>query len=301
MEKFSLKEIFNQSVAELKEQLTPLMLPRDYNRIHDVINEHLTNLLAGDNSFRNNLNASDAEYLNSSLRMALSFQKLTLANDIDFEKISKRKESDTKQDNIGKEDVLENTITLLPTIVCAFINPWLAFAVGGATVGYKFMRNGKKKPVNVKETTVDISEPLSENVIDDIVEEIGKVCGEIDAIIIKIHSDRATLDGKIKDVKDKCSLENRYPQILASLQYLFMENLKNAQKNPYVENILFSLKAYGYELAEYGQDSCGYFRKQIKVGIETATMYLPAIIKTNEQGLTYVVEEGVLFVPENKE
>ena len=90
-----------------------------------------------------------------------------------------------------------------------------------------------------------------------------------------------------------------YPQILTGMQYLFMENIKSEKKNQYIESMLFQLGVYGYKVYEYSQKNSGFFTKQIKIGIESPEMYLPAIVKENEDGTVSVAIEGILFVPQN--
>lgn len=123
MEKaISLKSVFTQSEESLKSSLRGLYLPRNYREIQQVINEHITKLLTENNEFKASLNASDAEYLNSILRMSLSFQKLTFSDSINFAELSVVYEYDIRG-NKENADVLENTITLLPTVITAFFNP----------------------------------------------------------------------------------------------------------------------------------------------------------------------------------
>ena len=102
-------------------------LPRDYAEIQKTVNQHIYTLLAGDNAFNLSLNASDAEMLNAALRMALSFQQLSLAETIDFKALSVKTEYEVDNSKTagGNIDIVKDTISLLPTVICAFINPWL--------------------------------------------------------------------------------------------------------------------------------------------------------------------------------
>lgn len=95
---------------------------------------------------------------------------------------------------------------------------------------------------------------------------------------------------------DECTLEKMYPQVLASLQYLFMENLKSENKNQYVQNMLFNLQGYGYNVIEYSDATAGFFSKKINPNISEITMYLPAITK-DIHGTLSVVREGIVYIP----
>ena len=94
------------------------------------------------------------------------------------------------------------------------------------------------------------------------------------------------------------TLENMYPQLLTSLQYLFMEDLKNETKNQYVQNMLFCLQGYGYELVVYSLPTSGFFTKKMNPNVSEETMYLPAIVK-DVNGTKIVVAQGVVYIPAN--
>lgn len=302
MNQITLTSVFLESKSELYSKLESLSLPKDYKEIQNVVNNHITRLLSGDNAFKESLNASDAELLNSALRMALSFQQLNLAGSIDFKTLSTKTEYDA-DNNEGKDanEILENTLTLLPALICAFINPWLTLAVGGGTVLVKKsikMKSGGRKEVFIRERKVDLSHRISENEINAIVIGIENICSEVDGIISKIRHDRIDLEQKMQNKLDDCSIEKMYPQILSSLQYLFMENMKSEEKNQYVQNMLFNLQGYGYRVVEYSPVDAGFFCKKINPNVKEETMYLPAIVK-DVKGLPVLAAEGIVYIPVN--
>ena len=299
MESISLKNVFIQSEESLKSSLRGMYLPRDYKEVQQVINEHITKLLTDNNEFKANLNASDAEYLNSILRMSLSFQKLTFSDSINFAELSTVYEYDIKESNKGNADVLENTITLLPTVITAFFNPWLALVVGGATVLYKKVNPSEKGKPQITKRKVDRSKPITEDMLSDISDAIRNICKEIDTVIEKIKRDRSDLIAKYKDEVENKTLEKMYPQVLTGMQYLYMENAKNEQKNQNIESMLFQLGVYGYKVLEYSAENDNHFSHQVKYGIEKPEMYLPAIVKENEDGTLMTAIEGIYYVPQN--
>lgn len=294
----SLKSVFTQSEESLRSSLRGLYLPRDYKEIQQVINEHISKLLTENNEFKASLNASDAEYLNSILRMSLSFQKLTFSDSINFAELSTVYEYDIKENNEGNADVLENTITLLPTVITAFFNPWLALAVGGATVLYKKVNPSEKGKPQITKRKVDRSKPITEDMLTDISDAIRNICKEIDTVIEKIKRDRSDLVAKYKDEVENKTLEKMYPQVLTGMQYLYMENVKNEQKNQNIESMLFQLGVYGYKIIEYSSENDHHFSHQVKYGIENPEMYLPAIVKENTDGTLTTAIEGVYYIPQ---
>lgn len=297
----TLTSVFLQSEKALREEIQNKYLPKDYTELQKTVNKHIIDLLSGDNDFKNALNASDAELLNAALRMTLSFQQLSLSESIDFKALSTRIEYsiDKTNDGVSDNDVIENTLSLLPTVICAFINPWLSLAVGGGTVIVKKIvktRGGHRKEFFVKERKLDVSHVISDNEINAIVTGIKNICEEVDGIVSKIQRDRKDLVAQMQNKLDECTLEKMYPQVLASLQYLFMENLKSENKNQYVQNMLFNLQGYGYNVIEYSDATAGFFSKKINPNISEITMYLPAITK-DIHGTLSVVREGIVYIP----
>ena len=302
MNQITLTSVFLESKSELYSKLESLSLPKDYKEIQGIVNNHITRLLSGDNAFKDSLNASDAELLNSALRMALSFQQLNLAESIDFKTLSTKKEYDTNStEKKETNDIFENILTLLPALICSFINPWLTLAVGGGTVLVKKSiktKNGGRKEVFVRERKIDLSHKISEKEINSIVTGIENICSEVDGIISKIRRDRIDLEHQMQGKLNNYTIENMYPQILSSLQYLFMEDIKNRAKNQYVQNMLFCLQGYGYRVVEYSVENAGFFAKRINPNVTEETMYLPAIVKDVE-GLPMLAAEGIVYIPTN--
>lgn len=300
MEAITLTSVFLEGKDELRSKLERLSLPKDYKEVQNIVNGHITRLLSGDNAFKESLNASDAELLNSALRMALSFQQLNLAETIDFKSLSTKTMYDVEDGGTkGVDEVFENTLTLLPALICAFINPWLTVAVGGGTVLVKKVlktKSGARKEVLVRERKVDISHQISDKEIDAIITGIANICAEVDGIIDKIRRDRIDLEHKMQDKLNECAIEKMYPQILTSLQYLAMEDIKNGTKNQYVQNMLFNLQGYGYRVVVYSAENAGFFAKKPNPNVTEETMYLPAIVKDVE-GLPVIAAEGIVYTP----
>ena len=299
MSAVTLTSVFLKSEEQLKQSLQGLKLPKDYVELQKVVNSHIESLLVKENDFRNSLNASDAEMLTHALRMALSFQKLSLAESIDFKALSLRTEYKINKQANDNADIIEDFLSLLPTVICAFIKPWLAVAAGVGTIGAKkacFRRN--KSKVNYREVSKDISREISSSEIENILHGIESLCKEIDEIISKIQRDRKDLLAKMQNKQEGYTLENMYPQLLSSLQYLFMENLKNDAKNQHVQNMLFCLQGYGYELVEYSLPTSGFFTKKMNPNVSEETMYLPAIVK-DVNGTKIVVAQGIVYIPAN--
>ncbi|MBQ0142852.1 MAG: hypothetical protein KBT06_08665 [Prevotellaceae bacterium] len=301
MNSTSLSKVFLESQEKLRSSLQGFRLPKDYAELQQVVYNHIEELLVSDNEFRNSLNSSDAELLSYALKMALSFQKLTLSESIDFMNLSLKTTMEGEDNSYEKDsDFIQNAVTLLPTVICAFISPWLAMVAGLGTVGVKkvYTREGKKHSVNVKEVKTDISKDITDNEIQTIVSGIGSVCKEVDEIINKIQRDRKDLLAQIGSKIEDCVLEKKYPQIVTSLQYLFMEDMKSETKNQHIQNMIFSLQGYGYEVITFSESNSAYFTKKMNPNVSELTMYLPAIIREVE-GTKVIAAQGIVYIPKN--
>ena len=295
----TLTSVFLKSEEQLGQSLRGLRLPKDYIELQKVVNGHIESLLMSENDFRNSLNASDAEMLTHALRMALYFQKLSLSESIDFKALSHCSEYKVNEPSNDNTDIIESALSLLPTVICAFINPWLAVAVSAGTVGAKkFYRQKNGRKYIIQEIKKDVSREISPKEIDTLLTGIESLCKEIDEIISKIQRDRKDLLDKMQTKQDEFTLENMYPQFMTSIQYLFMENIKNGTKNQHVQNMLFSLQGYGYELVEYSSSVSGFFAKKTNPNVSKETMYLPAIVK-NCNGTKVVAAQGIVYIPAN--
>lgn len=293
----TLTDVFRKKKADLEKSIKDLELPSGYAELQKKVSSHIESLLVSDNDFRNSLNASDAEILTHALRMALSFQKMSLSESIDFKALSIQTECQEEQPKADSDDIMEDALSLLPAVICAFIKPWLAVVAGVGTVGAKkFYHKKRTRKHGIKITKKDVSRKINEDEINTILTGIESLCKEIDEIISKIQRDRNVLLGKMEHNMGECTLEKMYPQILNALQYLFMENWKNETKNPHIQNMLFSLQGYGYEVVEYSTATSGFFAKNVNPRVTEETMYLPAIVKTVNE-LKVVAAQGIVYIP----
>ena len=190
MNEVTLTSFFQSSKDSLKERLQGLRLPKDYVGLQQIINKHIENLLVSDNSFSSSLNASDAEMLNHTLRMALSFQKMSLTKSLDYGAMSTKVEYEVLPAVSDKSSVvIENGLSFLPTILSSFINPWLTVVVGAGTVVIK-MVNKKGQKVKVVKKKKDISRIISDEEINQILSGLENLCIEVDCVKAKIQRDR---------------------------------------------------------------------------------------------------------------
>ena len=289
-----LQDIFKESSNGLRENLSILKLPKDYDTLQTMVSSHIKTLLSSGSVFWSSLNKSDAEILNSALKMSTGFQKLTLSDTINYQELSKKIECEPANEEVS---VISETMTLLPTAICAFISPWLACAIAGATVGYRMYNGVNKKSNQQKVTEKDLSTPIKPETISAIINAIEEICVQVDNIILKNRRNMEEIASKYDSRLQDFTLEKKFPHILSTFQYILAD--KNIPTDTLVmQKITMSLKAYGYKVVDYSPELESYFTKQPKGGISEPEMYLPAILKENGNGLSEVSVEGVIYVPD---
>lgn len=293
MERKKLQEIFKESSSGLREKLSSLKLPKDYELLQGIVSNHIKSLLSSGSEFWSSLNKSDAELLNAALKMATEYQKLTLSDTIDYRELSKKMESEPVNTEVS---VISETMNLLPTAICAFINPWLACVIAGATVGYKMYSGTNKKPSLTRVVERDLSAPIKPETISAIVNAIEDICVQVDNIIMKNQRNIEEISSRYASEFEAYTLEKKFPHILSAFQYLMAEKTIPAD-SLVMQRIVMSLKAYGYKIVDYSHKTDSLFSKQPKSGISEPEMYLPAIVREDGKGAETVSMEGVLYVP----
>lgn len=297
MDTIMLSDLFRRTSDNLRAELSQFKLPRDYELIQETVSNHINSLFAEGGDYWLSLNKSDAELLSSAMKIATCFQKLTLSNQVNYKELSKKVKQNAVEDNSSEAEIIANAMTLVPTIICAFINPWLAFAVGGATLGYKTV-SGKSKDKTTKTEITDISKNLSSDTISLIISTLEEICSQVDAIIQKNRSNISELKHRFEEEKKEFSLDAKYKELLKEIQYLYVKDSLSSI-NDTIQNLVMTLNIYGYSIVSYSPDKDVHFTKQIKHGISEPTMYLPAIIKETEDGKMVTAISGVLYIPQS--
>ena len=302
MENISLRKMFEESKDSLHNQLRGKMLPRDYQQIQNVVKDTFVKFLATDNEFRINLIDADVQLLNSIIRMYSSFCDASINDSIDYAKLSKTTEKEISvPEESSKENISKDFAYLIPTLVSAFIRPWLTIPVAVATVGVKYAssRRLSTRRVKVVEKEVEISQPISEELISSIIGALDKLCGEIDDIINSARRNREEIKNHYEGLLRERTLDKMYPQLLSSLRYVWKENKEKSQnEGKAVESLISDFENYGYKVVELTPENRSCFSFTDNPRVEKEIMYLPAVVRINENGETEdIVENGIVHVP----
>lgn len=300
MESISLKNLFEKSKISLESNLRGKKLPQDYQQIQNMVKENFENLLTSD-EFRVNLIDADIKLLNSIIRIYTLFNKTSILDSIDYEGLSKHTEQSISiKDNNTVEDSVKEFLYLVPTLVSAFIRPWLTIPVAIATIGYKHSRRNRAKNHNVNITSKEIDEsfPITEELIAAIIDALDKLCEEIDDIINRAKHNRKEIRDHYEAILANCSLDKMYPQLLKSLQYIWKAKTENSPKfDQYVDMLISDFENYGFKIVELTEETRPYFIFKGNPKISQETMYLPAIVKYDEENGNKLIENGIVYIP----
>ncbi|QFQ12811.1 hypothetical protein C7Y71_007145 [Pseudoprevotella muciniphila] len=264
MEAISLKQLFEQSKDELRNQLRGKKLPRDFQKIQEMLKATFLELLAGDNEVRLSLIDTDVKLLNSLIRIHLPSYDTSINESIDYVRLSKQKEK-------------------------TWIPDWQFIIVQSINGRYA-------------EKETDNSQPITEELINGIIGELETVCSEIDNILNRVKNNREEMKKHYEKLLQECTLDKMYPQLLSTLRYLWKENNNGeSSNNKYVESLIADFENYGYKIVKLSPETRSYFSYKINPKVDSETMYLPAITKkTDGESKEIVVEKGIVYVPEQQ-
>jgi len=261
MEAISLKQLFEQSKENLRNQLRGKKLPRDYQQIQEVLKSTFLDLLAGDNEFRLSLIDTDVKLLNSLIRIHLPSYDASINDSIDYVRLSKQK-------------------------IKTWISDWQFLIFQSISGRYA-------------EKEIENSLPITEELINGIIGELETICVEIDDILSRVKNDREEIKKYYENLLRERTLDKMYPQILATLRYVWKENKKESSYNKHVDTLIDDFENYGYKVVELSTDTRSYFTFKTNPRVDSEVMYLPAIIKIVDGGKDEIIEKGVVYMPEN--
>lgn len=261
MEAISLKQLFEQSKDNLRDQLRGKKLPRDYQQIQEVLKSTFLDLLAGDNEFRLSLIDTDVKLLNSLIRIHLPSYDASINDSIDYVRLSKQK-------------------------IKTWISDWQFLIFQSISGRYA-------------EKEIENSFPITEDLINGIIGELETICAEIDDILKRVKNNREEIKKHYDELMRDCTLDKMYPQILATLRYVWKENKTESSHNKHVDTLIDDFENYGYKVVELSADTRSYFTFKMNTKVDSEEMYLPAIIKIFD-GKNEIVEKGIVYVPEQQ-
>ena len=208
----SLKVLFELNKGELEQKLAGLKLPKDADKVQQLISDYLSRLFESDGEFRQNLTQSEDYILQATLRILTAQENFTnslIAN-------NHQEPSYYPQNNDNKQSFYTTLIgTGVGAVAGGFIGAWAAVIgalAGNAVVAYMMTR--KEKPVQKTEivssqidSTIDTAAFLN---------IILNVCESIDGVVETYRTQVCRIVKEYEN-REKPTLQSNYSSLLEQI------------------------------------------------------------------------------------
>lgn len=212
----SLKSLFESNKGELEQKLAGLKLPKDADKVQQLISDYLSRLFESDGEFRQNLTQSEDYILQATLRILTAQENFTnglIANN--HQEPSYYPQNDDNN-NDNKQSLYTTLIgTGVGAVAGGFIGAWAAVIgalAGNAVVAYMMTR--KEKPVQKTEiVSSQIDSTIDTAVFLNI---ISNVCESIDGVV-ETYRTQVSRIVKEYENREKPTLQSDYSSLLEQI------------------------------------------------------------------------------------
>lgn len=294
MEVKSLVELFKANEQELKDKLVGFCLPRDAEKIQEVVNAYFEEILDREGLFRQYLTRSEEDILEAAITLLDSQQlmygnilKVDIANSNSAFQLQDEdivtKESANK---IIQRSMITGTIAGMGSAVFS-VGSWgtLFITIAATSIAFYVATNRLKKSEKLmQEKALPDTTDIEINV-DEFVLIIYNICEKIDNLI-------NTFRAKIKKEKnryadqEKVSLEKDYRLLLGSIQSMLGACYSDKLSEEYwdklkerVEDVGKILENYGIKVVMYSSEVRDFFEIIYRENIDNPNMRYPAFVK----------------------
>lgn len=225
MEKYkkSLKSLFEQNKAELTTQLESLSLPRDTQKVQDIISHHLNDLLDSTGEYRQTLTQSEEFILLSAMNLLQAQQAMIGAISTQYNnqnRYYKTEPTCAKKGYVTKEQtpiVISGTTIGGAAGALIFNTSWGALigAIAGmAIVLYYYATNQESKTRRGQTSTSAGAKPSENRInVETFLTIVGNICENVDGIIETYRVQVKRIQNTYEQ-KEKPTLQNDYGMLL---------------------------------------------------------------------------------------
>lgn len=265
MNKQTLLSLFEQSEAELRTQLSGLVLPRD----SETLNNILTNLFVDHikvNEYKETLTDSEMALFQSAIQLVedslqVQHNMITFAgkrSPSSHQEIVVRNSPSSKKTLINKSQIAILGVTAIGVLAGALPNVGtVLLAIVATATGLWVSKDGCKK-TKVHESFVPQELTVNVNAI---IDTTKKICQSVDNLMGVYQTNIDNFKARI-DSRPEPSLYNTYGYLLSRLADLYRDSTNNASTDEIRNDIakLFkTLKNYNYEFVNYSEETKQFF------------------------------------------
>jgi len=317
--KQTLASMFEANKQALEKELAGLMLPKDVNKIQNIVTNYFDSLFSQSGEYRQNLSVSEDYILQAALSLLHAQQEMgrrLAEKEIEIRtKVSFTGENKAQTANNPIETFLSQKLDGTKTLIgagggavlgkMALGSGWGAVfgAIAGTAIVLYLATKSSKKNVIENTKAITVKPKVEATIVNTEIEVttflniIQQTCESIDSLINTFRNQIQKVVNKYES-QEKPTLENEYALLLESIQSLLgvaysqQTDEKRLRKiDERIEQIVESLENYGLEVVSFTEDKINWFEQMESNKVEIPTMIYPAIIKGS-----ILVKRGKVFV-----
>lgn len=218
--KKSLKSLFEQSKSTLSTKLESLSLPRDAQKVEDIVSCHLNDLLDSTGEYRQTLTQSEEFILLSAMNLLRAQQAMIGAVSIQYNKqncsYNKEPAYTKKKENISKKHTpfIVGGTAIGGAAGALLFNTWGALfgAIAGTAIVLYYAANQESKTIK-GQTSTGVKPSESKINVETFLAIVGNICENVDGIIETYRVQVRRIQNSYEQ-KEKPSLQNDYGMLL---------------------------------------------------------------------------------------
>lgn len=254
----TLRALFEQNKETLASQLESLSLPRDAQRVQDIVAQHLNNLLDSAGEYRQALTQSEEFILISALNLLQAQQAMigtVCAQSAAQQKIPREDPANTQKGSISKEQspfIIGGTV-IGGAVGALMLNTWGALigAIAGTALVLYYASNQEPKKhtqanVAIKTSTQATNPPIK---VAEFLTIVGNICENVDGIIDTYRVQVKRIQNAYEQ-REKPTLQSDYGMLLDQIANVC--RICESNKNSIPANIQNAVGMLAESLENYG-------------------------------------------------
>ncbi len=219
--KKSLKTLFEQSKATLSTQLESLSLPRDTQKVQEIVIRHLNDLLDSTGEYRQTLTQSEEFILISAMNLLQAQQAMIGAVSVHHDNLNSSSNTEpqcAKKGNISKENApfVVGGTAIGGAAGALIFNSWGALigAIAGTATVLYYAANQESKTKKGQTTTLTDAKPSENRInVEAFLTIVGNICENVDSIIETYRIQVRRIQNTYEQ-KEKPTLQSDYGMLL---------------------------------------------------------------------------------------
>lgn len=312
--KITLVSLFRKDKETLEKQLKGFVLPKDAERIQEIIAVHLNRLLENNSDFRQSLTKSEDFILQAALSLLGAQQEIakavvtdnTMQKYAEFEKTKFKEANRHPLKELTSINIKGETALIASAggslVGGAIFGGWGAVigSIAGTALTIYLTQTENQRKVKLQDSLnkpIEFGTPID---IQQLTNIVAQICESVDSLV---ETFRAQINRVVEkyEGQEKPSFEKEHRPLLEELQSLIgyerthehndeksMRKLKER-----IEDIVETLENYALTIVDYSDDASCFFDKISSPNTNELKMVYPAVVKDGN-----VVLLGKVFIPE---